>query len=455
MSVTADFGSGTQTRTFYSAYFILDITNPERNPVLLWSYSSPDLGFATSYPTVVRANPSTSPKTDGTNEKWFVVVGTGVSGYDGSVMGPHGSDPGQIGKLVSLEMPKPYAAGSALVVSKFPTADVSAFGPIIGVDTNLDFRTDVTYQGTLMSSPSTPPPTWIGKLSRLMLNSGDTSTTTWGVPSGSGRAPTLLLSTFPASGPTQLVGPITAGATASADDSNNIWVFFGTGRFYNQADKANTDAQYFFGVKDPVVTGGCTDSLTGCQKPNLLNVSNAQICTVCTGGLTQVSGLSGITSFDTGSTSLVGTVQSMDGWYTRLPSSGERVLSNPTLLGGTVFFTTFIPDNDICDAAGTGNVYALFYLTGTAYKSPIIGQTTTGGNTFNNTSVSLGTGLPSQMAVQIGQQGSGVSGAASGGGCQGSVIGFIQGITGAINQLCAKPALTAWSRYVSWNNERD
>jgi type IV pilus assembly protein PilY1 len=190
---------------------------------------------------------------------------------------------------------------------------------------------------------------------------------------------------------------MTAGATASVDDSNNLWVFFGTGRFYNQADKGNTDTQYFFGVKDPVVTGGCADSLTGCQRPNLLNVSSAQICTTCTGGLTQVSGLSGITSFDTGSTSLVGTVQSMDGWYTRLPTAGERVLSNPSLLGGTVFFTTFIPDNDICDAAGTGNVYALFYLTGTAYKNPIIGQTTTGSNTFNSTSISLGTGLPSKL----------------------------------------------------------
>ena len=40
--LTADFGSGIQTRTFYSAYFILDITNPERPPVLLWSYSAPD-----------------------------------------------------------------------------------------------------------------------------------------------------------------------------------------------------------------------------------------------------------------------------------------------------------------------------------------------------------------------------------------------------------------------------
>ncbi|MDA2912132.1 hypothetical protein MYX04_14530, partial [Nitrospiraceae bacterium AH_259_D15_M11_P09] len=37
MSVTADFGSGSETRTFYSAYFVLDITDPEQDPTLLWS----------------------------------------------------------------------------------------------------------------------------------------------------------------------------------------------------------------------------------------------------------------------------------------------------------------------------------------------------------------------------------------------------------------------------------
>ncbi len=46
MTVTADFNNDgdttdpDDTRTFYSAYFVLDVTNPEVEPVLLWSFSS-------------------------------------------------------------------------------------------------------------------------------------------------------------------------------------------------------------------------------------------------------------------------------------------------------------------------------------------------------------------------------------------------------------------------------
>src|SRR5262249_39970290 len=57
--VTANFdGTGTTTRTFYSGYIVLDITNPDADPVVLSAYSSSTLGLTTSYPTVTRMNPS-------------------------------------------------------------------------------------------------------------------------------------------------------------------------------------------------------------------------------------------------------------------------------------------------------------------------------------------------------------------------------------------------------------
>src|SRR3989475_12609579 len=77
----------------------------------------------------------------------------------------------------------------------------------------------------------------------------------WGILSGSNRVPTVLLANFacsptPCSGTTK-VGPITSAATVGADNDNNIWAFFGTGRFFPQADKDHTAAQHFFGDKDP------------------------------------------------------------------------------------------------------------------------------------------------------------------------------------------------------------
>jgi type IV pilus assembly protein PilY1 len=242
----------------------------------------------------------------------------------------------------------------------------------------------------------------------------------------------------------------------TADESARIWVFFGTGRFFGTNDKSNTDTQYLYGVKDPVVSGTCTQSTTtNCEKKNIVNVSNAVVCVVCAGGTSQVTGVTGVDGFSgTATNTLEGLVQSMDGWYTTLPTSKERALSQPTLLGGTVFYTSFVPNADICSASGDGMIYALFYKTGSAYKESVIGTYTSGSNTNVSRSIGLGIGLPSQMAVQIGSQGDGTNGQVAGSGCAGRVTGFIQASTGALNQFCGKPALSSWSRYVSWLNKR-
>src|SRR5438132_2584193 len=82
--VHADFNNnGTITdRVFLSSYFVLDITNPEKEPRLLWVFRDQNLGLTTADPGIVRVNPSTDAKTSGTNERWFVVFGTGPTHYD-------------------------------------------------------------------------------------------------------------------------------------------------------------------------------------------------------------------------------------------------------------------------------------------------------------------------------------------------------------------------------------
>jgi hypothetical protein len=58
--------------------------------------------------------------------------------------------------------------------------------------------------------------------------------------------------------------------------------------------------------------------------------------------------------------------------------------------------------------------------------------------------------LPSQMAVQIGSEGTGVSGGASTAGCTGRLTGYIQSSTGVLGQFCGQTALGPWSRLISW-----
>ncbi|MCZ6756119.1 MAG: hypothetical protein O7E49_12480 [Gemmatimonadetes bacterium] len=451
MTIRANFGSGMQTRTFYSAYFVLDITNPEQEPVLLWSFTDADLGLSTSVPAVVRVNPSSSGKTDNSNAKWYMVLGSGPTGYDGSTT--------QTGKIFAIDIRTgPKNSSGTNLVTTFATGDTAFMGDMISLDSDLDYRVDALYLGNVFLNGAD----WIGKMYRLTTDDGSPTLGNWGIVSGTDRQPTVLLETFPATNTTK-VGPVVAAPTVTMDDSGKIWVFFGTGRFLTAADMFDDDTQHFFGVKDPVVTGGCTEgTVTDCAQNDLVNVSSAKICVVgvgdCgqSGGTNQVTEVTGVTTFDgTGTTSLIGLVQSKDGWFTTLPATGERSLSAPTLIGGTVFLTTFSPLGDVCSGVGgDGFLYALFYLTGGAYSESVIGTETVGGNTNVLRSISLGAGLPSQMALHLGGQGSGASGTTSGSGCVGGLTGFIQTSSGALSQLCGKPALPSWSRYITWLSER-
>jgi type IV pilus assembly protein PilY1 len=245
------------------------------------------------------------------------------------------------------------------------------------------------------------------------------------------------------------VGPILSTPAAAVDDANNLWIYFATGRFFSNNDKSTKDMQHAIGVKDCIITGGCTDQTV--ERNNLLNVSSVVVCSVCSGN--QVTGITGITEFagNTG-TSLVGAMISKDGWFTTLPTLGERSLSGGRVLGGSIFFTTYIPTDDICAASGGGNLYALYYQTGTAYKESVIGTTVSGADTLVNRSIGLDFGLPSQMSVQIGAQGSGAAGSSSNAGSIGRVTGFIQSSSGVMSQLGIKPVFALWSRMVSWRD---
>jgi len=444
MSVTADFGSGTETRVFYSAYFILDITNPEADPTLLWSFSTSDLGLTTSYPSVVRVNPSSDARPDNTNAKWYVVVGSGPTAYDGSSA--------QFAKMFALEMRKPWTANSNLTITTYSTSDNNAFmGDLITLDSDLDYRADALYAGDVIKTTGTP--IWAGKLYRLTTASGNTDPAAWGVAAGINRAPSVVISSFscsPSPCPGSLtVGPVVAGPTVTMDDSNKTWLFFGTGRYFSAEDKTSSETQYFIGVKDPVIRGSCTQTdSTNCERNNLLNVSSATVCIVCTGGTTQVSGVPGATSLlGSTSTTLQGLVQASDGWYTTLPASRERVVVSPTLVGGIVFFPSFVPTDDICSASGDGYLYALFYLTGSAYKESVIGTEASGSNTYVRRNMGLGVGLASQMAVHIGSQETD-----STTGVTGRIKVCSQSSTGALTCVTANPPVSSWSRYISWND---
>ena len=447
MTFSADFdGTGNQQRTFYSAYFVLDITNPERDPVLLWSFSDSKLGLTTSRPAVVRVSPTTDVKTDNTNARWFLVVGSGVTTYTGTST--------QKGRIFAIDLATgPKDAAGISLYSTFSTGDSKAsMADVTTVDIDLDFRVDVIYLGNSIDNTASSPPKYTGKLYRLTTGgctAAPCTTATWGVDSGGTQIPTVLLATFvpPATTP---MGPVTGAPNASIDDAHLIWVYWGTGRYYGDADQSNTDTQYFFGVKDPVVTGGCAQAtVTNCQQNHLVDISSAVVCSVCVAPVDQVTGVTGATTFS----ALQTLVEGRDGWFTKLATSGERTLSRATVLGGTVLFTTFIPTTgNICNSIGNGKLYGLFYTTGSAYKESALGTESAGANTNLTRSMELGAGLPSQLGVHVGAQGNAANGAVgSTTGCNGRVT-LYDGRNSAVDGTCVKPALAMWSRMISWRD---
>jgi type IV pilus assembly protein PilY1 len=169
------------------------------------------------------------------------------------------------------------------------------------------------------------------------------------------------------------------------------------------------------------VNGTCTELSTfNCWGDDLVDATNAVICLICSGATNQVTDPTnpGVTTFNgTGATSMVGLVQSKDGW---------------------IFFPTFSPTNDFCSSDGQSYLYALFYKTGTASTAPVIGTAVSGLNTNVTTKISLGIGLASSGTMHLGESGT---------------LNFQQS-TGAFSQTQTTTP-DYGSRFVSWVHQRD
>jgi len=144
------------------------------------------------------------------------------------------------------------------------------------------------------------------------------------------------------SGPLINVGrPIVSPPVLAPNPGGGLMVYFGTGKLIETSDRLQTDPplEQFFAVRDQ---GQAFNNL------NKLGVAEA------TGSGSNVS----ITSPDDIS----------NGWRLELAeggtANGERVLSRPRVVFGQLIFTTFEPQDDICEALGIPRIYVLDALSG-------------------------------------------------------------------------------------------
>jgi type IV pilus assembly protein PilY1 len=112
--------------------------------------------------------------------------------------------------------------------------------------------------------------------------------------------------------------------TTAAVARGSIWVFWGTGNKENPAGSSGMD--HFFALQDNDPTATYTIGYFQDITTEGTTYSGAQ-----------------------------------NGWYITL-SAGEKMLSDPTVFGGIVLFTTYTPttsSSDLCTNIGTGKLYAL------------------------------------------------------------------------------------------------
>lgn len=375
-------------RKMASAFFIIDITDPESPPEILAEIRFEGLGYTTCYPAAVPMKDKKSGAI--TANEWYLVFGSGPAAADGT---PGNNDGTSLSKATSFQTAKLYVVDlKELVLNKtlktldstgvftaapssnpslkdyYQELDADSFvSDPISVDYDLDYNVDVVYFGTI-SGDNTGG--WGGKMRRLVTDN-ETSPVEWTGDS------TLFNLDAVHSGQ-----PVMAPAAVGHDDLGRRWVYWGTGRFFVREDAPNSDVQSYYAVKEPFTdnnTNGKWDPETDVYAgdtmtwnevtSNLIDVTDAKVYADKTvENVNDVHGTA-VSTWD----DLIAAVDDMDcnGWFMDFEIPRERSLGQATLLGEILTFTTYIPSSDNCSFEGESRLYAPYYKTGTAYYESV------------------------------------------------------------------------------------
>jgi len=311
-----------------SSYYALDITDVQ-NPVLLWEFSHPFMGYTYSGPAVIHkwSNPSSF-----TGDQYYVMFLSGPTGpSDGSSV--------QDVKVFVLSLNSSLGIGN-VYYNDLGSATKNGFGGRLftsGLDVNGDGYTDFVFFG-YANSPAGSATGWQGGIGKVNTNNSDASAAL--IPQNW----TYDISTY--SNIAQL--PITA--QIAAEQCFGTWYLYaGTGRYFFPLDSyygpANSGLNYLMGI--PFT---CDQYNNNCTSVTSLD-NSAAACTA----LQQ-----GSTFFD------------QAGWkYSLNGSSGsflnERMITDPTTSStNMVFMVTSEPTSDPCSYGGQSRVWGLNCATGGA-----------------------------------------------------------------------------------------
>ncbi len=385
-----------EKRIMRSAYFVMDITDPELPPVLLDEFTL-DTDDRATFTTVQPTLEYVTINAEEEVRDWYLVFGSGPQTLQGEssnrarvFVRKLASLPIGAGQTLSTQQYADFGTWmkkSPIAAGEFHLFEVkeenSFIGNFFGTDFHLGtgkgaFSTDAIYFGTIAgqfneASGGTDQGEWTGKMHRIVVESGSNNpadTTTW--------EDKVLF---------DAQAPISIKPQVSLDEKENTWVFFGTGRFIEPLyDKEDINPKMnLYGIKEAMVNNArlgiipnyMGDQLTaGVNKNELLDSTNIKVYAGSTASTSQVRGAGTVTNF----AALEELMESKQGWFVELAqentngisTKGERVIVNPVIYSQLINFNSFIPSTNICEAANTGYVYDFYYKTGTAFWRPIM-----------------------------------------------------------------------------------
>ncbi|GAB6182264.1 pilus assembly protein [Thermodesulfovibrio hydrogeniphilus] len=332
-----DLGTG---GIYSSSIFALDLTDwlngTATYPTLLWEATLPDNTLTLSFPSIVRLGDKNN------NGEWYVVIGTGPTG-------PEGATFANSGKVYFYDL----RTGNMVKSLTINTSSASlAVGDIYNVDVDDDYQDDVIYFGVYGKTSNNY--VW-GNFYRLSLRSGNSYKSISSLHDNDIQL-AVNLSTFKTGNHQP---PVFAAPAFTLDESNNLWVFFGTGKFLNNDDKSIPYTNYLIGYKDPF----WNSSGSAFEKGQLENVRDILSDTTIpylteTECICDTSGCSN-RSITYNKIQLQGNVTVTHGWYYSL--SGEAIISQPFLYGEMVNSLVFVPPGEICEYSGKTRYIALHY----------------------------------------------------------------------------------------------
>ncbi len=342
----ADIYNGTDWKTILigglgrggAGFYALDITygndwspslsDPSR---LLWEFTAddaPQLGMATAVPVIARVDKKYNAGNAEDGSTWVTFLGSGtavdpthqvnrnahiyaLNAWDKTtIWEDDGGNPITRVKFGNIDPNNP----TALLANDIPSS------PLV-IDSDDDDKRDRIYVGNRY-----------GSLFRIK---------------NIGVGETPVVETLYDSEKATHESPVTGKpAYAYGGGNDDAWIYFGTGKYETNADKTTDYQQYLFGLKDESASQSIPykyDDLRKCQLGRIAAMDGTVYRTV---------------SCDSGSGPWVLKLERTAG------QPSERITTKPLIIGGIVYFTTFIPGTDICGESGKSYIVALDWRTG-------------------------------------------------------------------------------------------